>query len=128
VVMSHDFQIDRDVLRVLAAARVSYVGVLGPRRRTEKLLAELVQAGASLSEDFYQRLFAPVGLAVGAETPEEIALAILAEGQAALAGETAGFLRDRVGPLHRREENRQGARPVGHAGAAQVSTRREAAE
>jgi xanthine/CO dehydrogenase XdhC/CoxF family maturation factor len=77
-----------------------HIGVLGPRRRTEKLLADLAPRGTAHGEDPWRRLSAPAGLALGAETPEEIALAIVAEAQAVLAGETAGFLRSRPGPVH----------------------------
>jgi len=99
VVMSHDFELDAQALRVLLPSPALHVGVLGPRRRAEKLLATLEQQGA-LPSDPWRRLSAPVGLALGAETPEEIALAILAEAQAVLSGEGAGFLRDRQGPVH----------------------------
>jgi len=99
VVMSHDFELDAQALRVLLPSAALHIGVLGPRRRAEKLLATLAQQGA-LPADPWRRLSAPVGLALGAETPEEIALAILAEAQAVLAGERAGFLRDRTGPVH----------------------------
>jgi xanthine dehydrogenase accessory factor len=97
--MSHDFELDAQALRVLLPSPALHIGVLGPRRRAEKLLATIEQRGAPPS-DPWRRLSAPVGLALGAETPEEIALAILAEAQAVLSGETAGFLRDRSGPVH----------------------------
>ena len=100
VVMSHDFTLDAQALRVLLPSPALHIGVLGPRRRTEKLLATLAHEGMTLPADPWRRLSAPVGLALGAETPEEIALAIIAEGQAILAGESAGFLRDRTGPVH----------------------------
>ena len=100
VVMSHDFRLDAEALRVLLPSSVLHIGVLGPRRRTEKLLATLAQEGAPLPVDPWRRLAAPVGLALGAETPEEIALAIVAEAQAVLTGESAGFLRSRPGPVH----------------------------
>jgi xanthine/CO dehydrogenase XdhC/CoxF family maturation factor len=99
VVMSHDFRIDAEALTVLLPSRALHIGVLGPRRRTEKLLATLAAQGGA-PPDPWRRLSAPVGLALGAETPEEIALAIVAEAQAVLAGESAGFLRSRQGPVH----------------------------
>lgn len=79
VVMSHDFERDRDALALLLASRAAYIGVLGPRRRTEKMLAEL---GRTMEDD--TRVRSPVGLAIGSETPQEIALAIAAEVQACL--------------------------------------------
>lgn len=104
VVMSHDFQLDSQLLRTLAPSSARYIGVLGPRRRTEKLLSTLSAEGVELPPDLRRRLFSPIGLAVGAETPEEIALAIVAEAQAVLAGETAGFLRGRAGAIHAAQE------------------------
>ena len=120
VVMSHDFELDAAALRVLLPSPVLHIGVLGPRRRAEKLLATLRQEGAELPADPWRRLAAPVGLALGAETPQEIALAIVAEAQAVLAGESAGFLRSRRGPVHQSRavsdepvrEGRKDDRPV----------------
>ena len=66
MVMSHDFDRDREALAALLPTRARYIGVLGPRHRTEQLAAEL---GGGL-----ERLHAPAGLAIGAETPAEIAL------------------------------------------------------
>jgi xanthine dehydrogenase accessory factor len=100
VVMSHDYQIDSQILRALLPSRAAYVGVLGPRRRTDKILEALRADGMALPPELSQRLYSPIGLAIGAETPEEIALAIISEAQAALASERAGFLRDRVGSVH----------------------------
>jgi xanthine/CO dehydrogenase XdhC/CoxF family maturation factor len=80
---------------MLLASHARYLGVLGPRRRTERLLGELGLTGTA-----DPRLHAPVGLALGAETPSEIALAIVAEVQAALADADATQLRDRQGPIH----------------------------
>jgi CTP:molybdopterin cytidylyltransferase MocA len=102
VLMSHDFDVDRDALGALLRTRAAYIGVLGPRRRTERML-EALGAGALSPED-QRRLHAPVGLAIGAETPQEIALAIVAEAQAALAGAGGGPLRDRSTPIHARRK------------------------
>ncbi len=108
VVMSHDYLQDHAVLEALAAQPLKYLGVLGPRSRTSRLLSELPAAARDALRDVY----APVGLDLGAETPEEIALAILAEIQAVLRGGTGGGLRGRAA-IHRgsdgsemREESR----------------------
>ena len=103
VVMSHNQDDDRRFLRSLLASPVGYVGVLGPRRRTDALLRDLADAGFTPTPEQLARLHAPVGLDLGADTPAEIALAIVAEVRAALAGRAAGFLRDKPGPIHRRE-------------------------
>jgi xanthine dehydrogenase accessory factor len=94
VVMGHDLRRDGEALAMLLPSRARYVGVLGPRRRTDRLLAELGVTAAPPS------LHAPAGLSLGAETPPEIALSIAAEIQAVLAAETVGHLRDRRGPIH----------------------------
>lgn len=100
LVMSHHFGHDRDTLGRLLAAPPRYLGVLGPRARTARLLHELAKEGIVPDAATRPRLFAPVGLDLGAETPEEIALSILAEIQAVLAGRHGGSLRDRAAPIH----------------------------
>ncbi len=95
IVMNHDYDLDRRTTGMLLATRASYIGVLGPRARTARMLDALGQAAV---ED--ARLHAPVGLELGAETPHEIALAIVGEVQAVLARAPASSLRDRVGPIH----------------------------
>jgi xanthine/CO dehydrogenase XdhC/CoxF family maturation factor len=96
VVMNHNYERDRAALAALASSRATYLGVLGPRHRTLRMLAEL--ARPELERD--PRLHAPVGLALGAETPEEIAVAIVAEIQSVLTRTTADRLRDRPGTIH----------------------------
>lgn len=81
VVMSHHLPTDRKYLRQLAAGSHRYVGVLGPRARRERLLADLGSAAGDLA----MRLKGPVGLDIGADSPESIALSILAELQAVLS-------------------------------------------
>ncbi|HXQ32140.1 MAG TPA: XdhC/CoxI family protein [Steroidobacteraceae bacterium] len=86
VVMSHHLASDAHYLRALAASPVPYVGLLGPRPRRERLLGELGAAGEALGP----RLRGPVGLDIGAVTPEAIALAIAAELHAVAAGHGGG--------------------------------------
>ncbi|MEO8017717.1 MAG: XdhC family protein [Pseudomonadota bacterium] len=82
IVMSHHLDSDLHYLRALAASRVPYVGLLGPAARREKLLGDLGAHGEALRG----RLRAPVGLDIGGRTPESIALSIIGEVHAALAG------------------------------------------
>lgn len=100
LVMSHSYAHDLGALRQLAGRHRGYLGVLGPRRRTERMLDELAREGVALSPEQRARLHAPVGLDIGAETPEEIAVSALAEICAVLAGRTGGMLRDRDAPIH----------------------------
>jgi xanthine dehydrogenase accessory factor len=100
IVMSHDYERDRECLSALLESRVEYIGVLGPKRRTERMLAELTQAGTVITDTMLARVHAPVGLDLGAETPQEIALAVISEVQATLTGAPARQLRERSGPIH----------------------------
>jgi xanthine/CO dehydrogenase XdhC/CoxF family maturation factor len=90
VLMTHNYAKDLDSLRLLLPTQVGYLGLMGSRARGRKLLAELAEEGISADA----RLHTPVGLDLGADTPEAITLAILAEIQASLAGRSARALRD----------------------------------
>lgn len=93
VVMTHNFLRDVDILRQLLASPIPYIGLLGPRNRGDELLAEL-----NAPRD--ARIHSPIGLDLGAETPQEIALSIVAEIQAVLARRSARPLREIQSPIH----------------------------
>lgn len=93
VIMTHNFPRDVEVLRMLLASSIAYIGILGPRQRGGELLAELAHPGDP-------RIHNPIGLDLGGETPEEIALSIIAEIQAVLNHRRGGGLRERNGPIH----------------------------
>lgn len=114
VVMTHNYRLDLRLLEVLLRSPVRYLGVLGPKSRTERLLQELSDLGMELSEAQRHKLHAPVGLDIGADTAEEIALAIVAEIRASLAGRLGGLLRDRQTPIHERgrQEELHGAKTL----------------
>ncbi len=100
LVMTHHFLHDLDILQFLLPSASPYVGLLGPRQRMENLLTELAGRDAGVTAEQLTRLYGPVGLDIGSETPEEIALSALAEIRAVLSGHDAGFLRDRQAALH----------------------------
>src|SRR5262249_33440797 len=79
VVMTHNYRRDLELLEVLLPSQVRYVGLLGPKKRSERLLHELDVTGIDVTAAQRRRLHAPIGLDIGAETSEEIALAIVAE-------------------------------------------------
>ena len=97
VIMTHNYERDRNILRRLMNSKCLYIGALGPKRRTENLLEEI---GEIYTAEQLKRLYAPVGLDIGADTPEEIALAIVAEIRAVLSGRNGGFLRERKGSIY----------------------------
>jgi xanthine dehydrogenase accessory factor len=100
VVMSHHYPTDAKVLEMLLRSRAAYIGMLGPVRRTARILGEICGPESALSADDRARLRAPIGLDLGAETPTQIALSILSEIQAVLMQASAK-------PLSRR-----GPRPI----------------
>lgn len=97
VVMTHSVDQDRELLRRLLRNPPCYVGQLGPRSRTERLLGEIGADGAVDEARFADALHYPIGLDIGAENPEEIALAIVGEIRAAFGGRTGTMLRHRRG-------------------------------
>lgn len=102
VVMTHNFLRDKDYLQALLRSPVRSISMLGPRARTQRLLHELREEGVAIPAEDEDRLRAPAGLDLGAEGPEEIAAAIVAEIVAIRRGRSGGFLRDRPGPIHER--------------------------
>jgi xanthine dehydrogenase accessory factor len=89
VVMTHSYEQDREVLRKLLRVEMKYLGILGPRRRTERLVEEVAPEVGLSAEQCLSRLHSPVGLDLGGHSPAAIALSIAAELQAVLAGREA---------------------------------------
>jgi xanthine dehydrogenase accessory factor len=102
VVMTHNFLRDKDYVRSLLSSPARTIAMLGPAVRTERMLAELRDEGVEIGEEARARIHGPAGLDLGAEGPEEIAAAICAEIVAIKRGRSAGFLKDRPGPIHER--------------------------
>lgn len=100
VVMTHHYVHDLPYLKALLPLQLPYVGLLGPRKRAEKLLADLRNEGLALPPAWLTPLHAPVGLDLGGDTPEAVALSMLAEMQAHLQGRDGRPLRDRTRPIH----------------------------
>ena len=96
VMMTHNYPRDLLLLPLLLARPLRYLGVLGPRRRAERLVLE----SPHVPPDAIRQLHAPVGMDLGAEAPETIALAIVAEIQAVLCNRPCPSLRDREGPIY----------------------------
>ncbi len=102
VIMSHNLQRDTALLAALLPSPCGYVGMLGSHARTAEILAELGRRGQAPTPRQLKKLHSPVGLDVGAETPGEVALSIVAEIQAFFAGRRGGALKKRKGPIHDR--------------------------
>src|SRR5262245_7032872 len=107
LVMNHHLERDEESLRYALDSDAAYIGVLGPRARYEKLLSALAARGIRPSASSLARVHSPVGLSIGAETPEEVAVSILAELVAVSRGFDGGPLNGFAGSLHAPDEMRR---------------------
>jgi xanthine dehydrogenase accessory factor len=89
VVMTHSYEQDCKILRALLSKDMNYIGILGPRKRTERVIAEIAPELGLTPSECMARLHTPVGLDLGGHTPAAIALSIAAELQAVFAGRDA---------------------------------------
>ncbi|PYK58977.1 MAG: hypothetical protein DME43_09980 [Verrucomicrobia bacterium] len=101
LVMNHNFGRDLLALDRLLPFRLRYVGLLGPKRRHTELLARLSEYRPLDFNAGAKNLFAPAGLDIGSEAPEEIGLSITSEIAAVLSDRAGGFLRERKSDIHR---------------------------
>ena len=102
VVMTHNYLRDRDYLRGLLRSDVGYIAMLGPAARTQRILMDLAEEGVEITDKDRARIHGPAGLDLGAEGPDEIAQAIVAEIVAVRHDRAGGFLKERPGPIHDR--------------------------
>jgi len=100
VVLTHEERLDVPALTTALASDAFYVGAIGSRRTQEKRRGRLLEAG--VTEEQLERLAGPAGLDLGAHTPAETAVSILAEVLAVRAGREGGRLAERSGPIHAR--------------------------
>ena len=104
VLMTHNYNYDLAMLRQLMELNISYIGALGPKKKLDRMLAELQDEGIYPTEEQLQKIYGPTGLELGAETSEEIALSIISEIKAVLAGKTGASLRDKPDAIHNRQD------------------------
>jgi xanthine dehydrogenase accessory factor len=100
LVMTHNFGRDLLALDRLLLRQLRYVGLLGPRKRHGELLTRLSEYRPLDFDAGVRNLFAPAGLDIGSEAPEEIALSIMSEVAAVLSARCGGFLRERRSDIH----------------------------
>ena len=104
VLMTHNYNYDLAMLKALLLTNATYIGVLGPRKKLDRMLDEIAAGGMKLTEEQLKRVFGPVGLDIGAETAEEIALSIIAEIKGVLTGKPGNSLREKNEAIHSRDE------------------------
>ena len=98
-ILTHDAKFDVPAVKGALGTRVGYIGVMGSRKTHAKRLERLAEAGVDNPADL-ARLMSPIGLDLGARTPEETAISICAEVIARRTGRNAPSLRDSSGPIH----------------------------
>jgi xanthine dehydrogenase accessory factor len=96
VIMTHNFADDEQYLRALVATPVPYIGILGPRQRTDRLISNV----SAVTSFDVNRIYGPVGLDVGTDGAEQVALAIVAEMLAVRGGRRPQSLRERALAIH----------------------------
>lgn len=106
VMMTHNYNYDMAMLKALLPKSIPYIGMLGPRKKLERMIDEIREGGMEITEAMMGKVYGPTGLEIGAETAEEIALSIISEIQAVLNAKSGGILRNKTDVIHSREETR----------------------
>ena len=102
VLMTHNYNYDLQLLKLLNEIEADYIGVLGPKKKMQRMIDELLEQNVVFSKDRLDKIYGPVGLDIGAETAEEIALSIAAEIKAVLSARNGQSLKQENGPIHER--------------------------
>lgn len=100
VLMTHNYNYEVALLKELLPLPLSYLGILGPKKKLERMLAELEDSGTSLCEEQLKNIYGPVGLDIGSESSEEIALSIVAEIKAVLSSRKGYSLKYKPVSIH----------------------------
>ncbi|MEP5611152.1 MAG: XdhC/CoxI family protein [Cyclobacteriaceae bacterium] len=104
VLLTHNYNYDLAVLKcLLDYNEVPYIGILGPKKKFRRMLDDLKEQSIEIPSERMAKIFAPVGLEIGAETPEEIAISILSEIKAVLSGVEGRSLRNKQEPIHSKD-------------------------
>lgn len=104
LLMTHNYNYDLAMLKALIPGNVAYIGSLGPRQKLDRMLAEIREDGITVTQHQLENIYGPSGLEIGAETPEEIGLSILAEIKAVMAKKEGRSLRKSEQVIHSRTE------------------------
>ncbi len=104
LLMTHNYKYDLAMMKLLLPLNCRYIGTLGPRKRLERMFDELKEEGVTVTDEQKKMIYGPIGLDIGAEAAEEIALSVLAEIKAVFAERTGGFLKNRLVSIHTRND------------------------
>ena len=108
VLMTHNYNYDLVALEKLINTNCKYIGALGPKTKLNKMLSDLHDKGIAIDNEKMQNIYGPVGLDIGAETSEEIALSITAEIKAVFSKKKASSLKEKATQIHERSINISG--------------------
>lgn len=100
VLMTHNYHYDLSLLKTLIATPSPYIGVLGPKTKMERMFEELSESGLRIDEGQRERIFGPMGLDIGAETSDEIAVSVISEIKAILSGRKGRSLKLLATKIH----------------------------
>ena len=103
LIKTHNYLKDKEILKVVLKAGVRYIGQMGPKARIQDLLEDMRKEGVTFTESELQVLHAPVGLDIGAESPEQIAVSIMSELLAVKNGRFGVQLKRQTSAIHPRE-------------------------
>jgi xanthine dehydrogenase accessory factor len=100
ILMTHNYNYDLALLKLLQRQETPYIGILGPKKKLNKMFDDLQVQGISWTSEELDKVYSPVGMDIGAETAEEIALSILAEIKTVLSGTKGTSLRHKTTSIH----------------------------
>jgi xanthine dehydrogenase accessory factor len=100
VLMTHNYKYDLEVLKLIIKTNCPYIGILGPKTKLQRMFDDLIADGIILTDEDYQRIYGPIGLDIGAETSEEIALSVISEIKAVIEDRKGTSLRYKNDKIH----------------------------
>ncbi|WP_262147284.1 XdhC family protein [Chryseobacterium foetidum] len=100
VLMTHNYKYDLEVLKFLLNTTCPYIGILGPKTKLQRMFDDLNEQGIILTDEDHKRIYGPIGLDIGAETSEEIALSVISEIKAVMENRKGNSLRYKTDKIH----------------------------
>jgi xanthine dehydrogenase accessory factor len=100
VLMTHNYKYDLEMLQLLLKSNCKYIGILGPKTKLNRMLDDLSNNGIQITDEQLSHIYGPIGLDLGAETAEEIALSVIAEIKAVMSGKNGTSLKYKIGKIH----------------------------
>ncbi len=102
LLLTHNYNYDLALLKALLDKDCAYIGILGPKKKTDRMFDDLRTEGMAVNNEQRSRIYSPVGLDIGAETAEEIAVSIVAEIKSVLSAGSGASLKQKESSIHNR--------------------------